>query len=67
MSSSPIEKMIETEEYQGLTRDFAEFCLEELERKRFSAESFDEDVFLQAVRLVLDKLAPSEMEADDDH
>ncbi len=67
MSSTPIEKMIKPEKYRGLNRDFAEFCLEELERKRFSAESFDEDVFLQAVRLVLDKLVPSETEADYDH
>ncbi len=67
MSSTPINKIIELEKYQGLTRDFAEFCLEEWERKHFSEEPFDEDVFLKAVHLVLDRLAPSEVEADYDH
>ena len=68
MSYSPIEKIIELENYQGFTRDFAKFCLEEWERKKFSAESFEEDVFLEAVQLLMDKLAPVEadIEADAD-
>ncbi len=67
MSSLSIEKIIEVEKYQGLTRDFAEFCLEEWERKKFATEPFDEDVFLEAVRLVLEGLDPVNVEADNDH
>ena len=71
MISKPIEELLQPEQYQGLTRDFAEFCMEEWQRKHFAAESFDEDLFIQASRLVLDSLAPvttpEPAEADDDH
>jgi len=67
MSLSPVNISIEPKKYQGVTRDFAEFCLEELERRRFSAEPFDEEIFLQAVQLVLEELVPSQTEGDHDH
>lgn len=67
MSSSIIEETINPEKYEGLTRDFAEFCVEERQRKNFSDQPFTEDIFLEAVQLILDKLAPEKAEENDDH
>ena len=41
---------------RGPARDFVDFCDEELERRRNSGESFDEESFQKAVDLVLSRL-----------
>ena len=41
---------------RGSARDFVDYCDEELERRRSSDESFDEDSFQKAVDLVLNRL-----------
>ena len=55
----------------GPSRDFAAFSELELERRRSSDESFDAEVFHEAVALVLGKIAAlgsgDEGETDDDH
>ncbi len=60
--SESIEQLIGPENYQGATRDFAHFCIEEWERKQFSSKPVDSQIFIGAVQMILDRLAPEEVE-----
>lgn len=53
---TPIEEIIQPENYQGATHDFARFCIEEWERKQFSSEPFEREAFIDAALLILDRL-----------
>lgn len=46
----------------GPAKTFAEFCKPELERRSNSEQGFDQEIYEDAVRLVLRKLGALEME-----
>ncbi len=60
--STPIQEIIQPENYQGATRDFARFCIEEWERKQFSSEPFEREIFIDAAQLILESLVSEDPE-----
>ena len=51
-----------SDDLQGTAREFLEYCEEERERRRDSGEAFDEDLYQEAVELVLRRLRHLEQE-----
>jgi len=55
-------KLLKTDQQQGPSGDFADFCEAEFERRRNSAESFDEQGYREAMEMTLRRLRALEEE-----
>jgi len=53
---------IDTSRLGGSSRDFFDYCTDELERRRDSGEEFDESAFQEAMELVVRRLQHLEEE-----
>lgn len=55
-------KLLKTDQFQGPSADFAVFCEAEFERRRNSAEPFDEAGYREAMEMTLRRLRTMEQE-----
>jgi hypothetical protein len=53
---------IDMSRLRGSSRDFFDYCTDELQRRRDSGEAFDEAIFREAMELVLRRLQHLEEE-----